>query len=145
MLNYIVIMMLALMMVAGLTAVKTGRDAIWIARNRNLRMDAFFLAEGALAREAQEIAAGHYPVADSRMSGVLATESSPELPPPAPHTAGGKPYGFTIEYLGCFAPADATSAVHFSRYDYEVTVQRGAACIRARYGLLGPKQPCVFE
>lgn len=135
----IALIILIVLTIIGLSISTTSTTDIRIAANELLRKQDFYMAEGGVNREAQEVGSGNYAVMDVNTPATLATHSSAGLPPPTPHTVTGQAYNFTLQYIGFNIPPKGYSATDFSRYDYDIDAQLNNVGIRARYYQIGPK------
>ena len=135
----VALMMLVVLTILGISISRTATIDIQIAGNELFQKQDFYVAEGGVHREAQEIGSGNYVVTDVLNPHVVATESSAGLPPPTPHQVMGESYDFTLSYVGYFIPPAGYSATNFSRYDYNIDAQQGNLGVNARYYQIGPK------
>jgi len=130
---------LAILTILGICVSRLSRMELLISKCETNFCDYFYITEGGLHREAQEIGNGNYRMKDTSTPSILATEKSSDLPLPSPHRVMDSSYGFTIKYIGRYLPAKGFSATAFSRYDYDVDVGQEGNGIRARYCIIGPK------
>ena len=100
----VALVMLAVLTVLGITITRISSPDIQIAGNQLFRRQEFYVAEGGVNREAQEVGIGNYEVTDIYTSHVMATQLSVELPLPVPHQVMGEIYDFTLQYIGLFVP-----------------------------------------
>jgi len=135
----IALMLMVVLMIIGVSISRTSRTDIRIAANEKQHKQNFYITEGGLHREAQEIGRGNYPVIDIYTLQTLATHNSAGLPAPTPHVVLGDGYNFGVDYIGFFLPPKGYSATDFSRYDYNIDSQRASVGILARYYKIGPK------
>lgn len=135
----VALVMLAVLTVLGITITRISSTDIQIAGNELFRRQEFYVAEGGVNREAQEVGSGNYEVTDIYVSHVMATQLSVELPLPVPHQVMGETYDFTLQYIGLFVPPAGYSAITFNRYDYDVDAQHGVGGVDTRYYKIGPK------
>ncbi len=133
----VALIILVVLTFMGLSISRTTTTDIQIAGNELFRKQDFYLAEGGVHREAQEVGSGNYEVADIFASSVIATQSSAGLPGPA-HQLAGKTYDFTLSYVGYFMPPKGYSATDFSRFDYDIDVSQNGVSVLARYYKIGP-------
>jgi hypothetical protein len=139
---FIILVVLTLI---GVFATRTAQMDMQIASNEIPYKRNFYLAEGGLYREAAELGRGNYPVTNIGSPQTLAerendivVEGDP-LPPPTDHTVFGQTYDFLVEYVGAFTPPSGFSAIHFSRYDYNVDVDVNRVRVASRLYKIGPK------
>lgn len=128
------IFILAILTVLGISVSHISNTDIWISRNEAISDNDFYIAEGGLRREVQELGRGSYRAAEFFRRHVVATHDSI----PHPHTVMGEPYAFTVEYVGRFPPVKGFSAKAFSRYDYTIDIVKNRARLRGRYYIVGP-------
>jgi hypothetical protein len=136
----LVFILLTTIAVLSSSVSRISRTDLWISTNEGKSKASFYVAEGGNIREAKEVADGSYAIDNIHEPAVIATESSPGLPAPTPHTVDDKPYEFTIEFKGAFPPPRGFSAITFNRYDYEIETRRNGRTVRARYCKIEPKQ-----
>jgi len=143
-LTLIAFVLLVVLTLVGIFATKTAHIDLQTAYNEVPYKQNFYIAEGGLNREAAELGRGMYPVANVNQPQVLATQASGTLPG-GPHTVGGTAYDFTVRYIGFYAAPSGYSALHFSRYDYNVdtrtvgTASSGQVRVASRLYKIGPK------
>jgi hypothetical protein len=133
------VLILAVLTILGVSVGKMATTELWISRNEAILGKNFYLAEGGLGREAQELGNGSYTVRDVFHPSLVATSSSTDLPAPAPHTVGDEPYDFAVAYSGFSVPSKGFSARAFSRYNYDIDVRKNSTHMEARYYTIGPK------
>ncbi len=133
------VIILVILTILGISVSNISNTDIWISRNEAISENDYYIAEGGIRREAQELGSGNYKVKNIYNRNVLATQNSTGIPGPRPHTVMGEPYNFSLEYIGFFLPAKGFSAKTFSRYDYTIDVRKNSTGIRARYYTIGPK------
>ncbi len=133
------VIILVILTILGVSVSNISNTDIWISRNEAISENDFYIAEGGIQREAQELGSGNYKVKNIHYRNVLATQNSAGIPGPRPHTVMGEPYDFSIEYIGFYLPAKGFSAKTFSRYDYTIDVRKNSTGVRARYYTIGPK------
>ena len=141
--GYITVLVFILFATLALLGSSVSRIAgtdLWISANEGKGKASFYVAEGGNIREAIEVAGGAYVVDNVHEPAIIATESSPGLPPPRPHNVDGKSYDFTIEFKGAFPPPRGFSAITFNRYDYEIETRHNGKTVLARYCTIEPKQ-----
>jgi len=138
-LTVMAVLILAVLTILGVSAGKMAVTELWISRNEAILGKNFYLAEGGLGREAQELGNGSYSVRDISRPSVVATSRSTDLPAPVPHTAGGESYAFTVTYSGFTVPSKGFSARAFSRYNFDIDVRKNSTHMEARYYTIGPK------
>ena len=143
-LTIVAFVLLVVLTLVGIFATKTAQIDLQTAYNEVPYKQNFYVAEGGLNREAAELGRGMYPVANVNSPQLLATHTSGSLPGPA-HTVLGNPYEFSVRYIGFFAAPSGYSALHFSRYDYNVetraggTASSGQVRVASRLYKIGPK------
>jgi hypothetical protein len=130
---------LTILTILGVCVSRLSRTELLISRNEAKFRNHFYISEGGVHREAQEIGNGNYRIKDTDTPSILATERSADLPMPSPHHVMGSSYEFTLEYVGKYIPAKGFSATSFNRYDYEIDVNKEGNGIKARYFIIGPK------
>jgi Tfp pilus assembly protein PilX len=128
------LLVLAMLTVLGVSVCRLSNVDLWIARNEADLAKGFYLAEGGLSREMQELGNGGHRVKNVFHSSLVA--SSKTAAPP--HRLAGEPYDFTVTYMGFAVPVKGFSARAFSRYDYEIEVARDTTRIKARVYTIGP-------
>jgi len=133
------VLILAVLTILGVSVGKMATTELWISRNEAILGKNFYLAEGGLGREAQELGNGSYNARDIYHPSIVATSRSADLPAPAPHTIGGESYAFTVAYSGFTVPSKGFSARAFSRYNYDIGVRKNSTHMEARYYTIGPK------
>ncbi len=133
----VALIILVVLTFMGLSISRTTTTDIQIAGNELFRKQYFYVAEGGMHREAQEVGSGNYAVTDIYASSVIATQSSGGLPGPA-HQVMGDTYDFTLSYLGYYIPPKGYSATDFSRFDYDIDVSQKGVSVQARYYKIGP-------
>jgi len=143
-LTIIAFVLLVVLTLIGIFATKTAQIDLQTAYNEVPYKQNFYIAEGGVNREAAELGRGMYPVPNVNSPQLLATHTSGSLPGPA-HTVLGSPYEFSIRYLGFFPAPAGYSALHFSRYDYNVDARAGGTSssgqvrVASRLYKIGPK------
>jgi hypothetical protein len=143
-LTIIAFVLLVVLTLIGILATRTAQIDLQTAYNEVPYKQNFYVAEGGLNREAAELGRGMYPVAKVFSPALLANQSSTGLPG-SEHKVLGKPYDFTINYIGPYAAPAGFSAIHFSRYDYSVdtwaggTSSSGRVHVASRLFKIGPK------
>jgi len=137
--TFLVVVILSLLTIMGICVSGISRVEQLISRNEAGYQNDFYISEGGVSREAQEIRNGSYPVSDIHSSKRLATEGTGNLPMPSPHTVAGYPYSFSISYSGISIPVKGFSAIAFNRYDYEIDVRKNESRIKAVFCRIGPK------
>jgi hypothetical protein len=140
---------LVILTLIGIFATRTAQMDMQIASNEIPYKRNFYIAEGGLYREAAELGRGNYPVinidqptgafADPPSTSHLATHTSAGLPAPTPHVVFGQAYDFTVDYVGFFPPPPGYSALHFTRYDYNVDTTANLVGVESRLYKIGPK------
>jgi len=133
------IAILTILTILGICVSRLSRMELLITKNEANFCNHFYISEGGVHREAQEIGNGNYRIKDTDVPLILATEKSADLPMPRPHLVNGSSYEFTLEYAGKYLPAKGFSATSFNRYDYDIDVNKEGNGIKARYFTIGPK------
>ena len=133
------LLFLVVLTILGVSVCKMSNVDLWISRNEAILGKAFYLAEGGLSREAQDLGNGSYKAKDVFRSSVVAAGHSTSLPAPRPHRVVGEAYDFTVAYIGFCTPTKGFSARTFSRYNYDIDVRKNSTRIKARYYTVGPK------
>lgn len=133
----VALMILVILTLIGISASRTSNTEVIAAGNLIPHKQDFYIAEAGQNMEAIRIGRGEYPVIDSDAPGLVLKESTEEVVP-------GKSCDYVITYKGQFAPPKGYSALHFTRYDYEVLTKSGANTsndvkIKARYYSIGSK------
>ena len=128
----------------GVFATRTAQIDLQTAYNEIPYKQNFYIAEGGVNREAAELGGGMYPVTNANQPQVLATQASGSLPG-GPHVVAGNAYDFTVRFMGAYPAPAGYSALHFSRYDYNVeakagrTDSSGEVRVGSRLYKIGPK------
>ena len=135
----IAVAILTILTILGICVSGLSRMELLISKNEANSGNHFYISEGGVHREAQEIGNGSYRIKDTDNPSILATEKSSDLPMPSPHYVMGSSYDFTVQYVGKHLPAKGFSATSFNRYDYDIDVEKEGNGIRARYFTIGPK------
>jgi PilX N-terminal len=140
-LTIIAFVLLVVLTLIGVFATKTAQLDLQTAYNEIPYKQNFYVAEGGVNNEAAKLGAGSYPVPNaSQPKPDLATRTNEPLP-----GIPGKAYNATIGYLGPFPAPSGYSAIHFSRYDYNVdarssaTASSGQVRVTSRLYKIGPK------
>jgi len=135
----IAVAILTILTILGICVSGLSRMELLISKNEAKSDNYFYISEGGLHREAQEIGNGSYQIKDTDNPSTIATEKSSGLPMPSPHYVMGSSYDFTVQYVGKHLPANGFSATSFNRYDYDIDVNKEGNGIMARYSIIGPK------
>ncbi|MBW1897564.1 MAG: hypothetical protein JRI61_00735 [Deltaproteobacteria bacterium] len=135
----IAVAILTILTILGICVSGLSRMELLISKNEANFRDYFYISEGGVHREAQEIGNGSYRIKDIDNPSTVATEKSTDLPVPSPHHVMGSSYDFTLQYVGKYLPAKGFSATSFNRYDYDIDVNKEGNGIKARYSIVGPK------
>jgi len=135
----IAVAVLTILTILGICVSGLSRIELQISKNEANSCNHFYISEGGVHREAQEIGNGSYRVKDTDNPSMVATEKSSDLPAPSPHYVMGSSYDFTLQYVGKHLPAKGFSATSFIRYDYDIDVSKEGNGIKARYFIIGPK------
>ena len=134
---------LVILTLIGIFSTRTARLDMQIAANEIPYKRNFYLAEAGLYREAAELGRGNYPVPNindfptslaSRVDGSVTGTL-----PGAAHTVFGQTYDFHVQYVGYFPPPPGYSALHFTRYDYNVDSTANNVLVDSRLYKIGPK------
>jgi Tfp pilus assembly protein PilX len=129
-LTIIAFVLLVVLTLVGIFATRTAQIDLLTAYNEVPYKQNFYVAEGGVNREATELGKGS-------PSNVGINN--------APRDLLGKSYKVSVNYLGAFVAPKGFSAVHFSRYDYDVeaktdlTGTSGQVRVAARVYKVGPK------
>jgi hypothetical protein len=140
----IAFVLLVVLTLIGIFATRTAQIELLTAYNEVPYKQNFYIAEGGVNREVGELGQGNYTVQKVFSPQILATQASTNLPG-SEHKVLGKPYDFTVNYIGAYTPPSGFSAVHFSRYDYSVdawaggTSSSGRVHVGSRVFKIGPK------
>jgi hypothetical protein len=138
-LTIIAFVLLVVLTLIGVFATRTAQLDLQTAYNEIPFKQNFYVAEGGVNTEAAQLGRGMYPVPNVNTPQPLLTNSTKTLP------------GFTstylanIRYLGFYPPPSGYSALHFSRYDYNVdakssaTASSGQVRVASRLYKIGPK------
>ena len=137
--TFLVVVILSLLTIMGICVAGISRVEQLISRNAAGVQNDFYIAEGGVSREAQEIGNGSYPIQDIYAGQQLVTEQTSSLPGPKPHQVSGVPYSFSVNYSGVSIPGKGFSAIAFNRYDYEIDVRKNESRIKAVFCRIGPK------
>jgi len=133
---------LVILTLIGIFATRTARMDIQIASNEIPYKQNFYLAEAGLYREAAELGRGNYPVTNVHAPQLLASRVGGTVTgtlPGANHLVFGKTYDFHVRYVNVFPPPPGYSALHFSRYDYQVDSTINNVWVDSRLYRIGPK------
>jgi hypothetical protein len=139
-LTIIAFVLLVVLTLIGVFATRTAQIDLQTAYNEIPYKQNFYVAEGGVNKEAAELGRGMYPVANVSQAQTLATLNDVVLP-----GLPGKTYDCTINYLGPFPAPAGYSAIHFSRYDYNVDAKAGGTAasgqvrVASRLYKIGPK------
>lgn len=136
----IALVILMLLTITGISVSRITTLDIVIAANERIHKSRFYVVDGALGRESQELGNGRYPVKDPGKSATLATEDDGWLlPPPVPHAVDGVAYEFYVDYVGYYLPPKGYSATAFRSYYYDIGAGlSGSVSVSARYDRVGP-------
>jgi hypothetical protein len=144
-LTIIAFVLLVVLTLIGVFATKTAQIDLQTAYNEVPYKQNFYIAEGGVNREAAELGRGMYPVTNVNQPTLLATQASGSSLPGGPHVVAGTAYNFTVRYIGPYPAPSGYSALHFSRYDYNVearaggTGSSGQVRVASRLYKIGPK------
>lgn len=139
-LTIIAFVLLVVMTLIGVFATKTAQLDLQTAYNEVPYKQNFYVAEGGVNNEAANLGGGMYPPTNVTQAQTFPTLTNVPLP-----GFTGKTYEATIRYLGCYVPPSGYSALHFSRYDYNVdakssaTASSGQVRVTSRFYKIGPK------
>lgn len=121
-LTIIAFILLVVLTLIGVFATKTAHIDLQTAYNEIPYKQNFYVAEGGVNREAAILGSGDSTYAvnvNVNLPHPLATDVSRNLP------GLGNPYLVTVRYLGAYAAPAGYSAIHFSRYDFDVDARAG--------------------
>ena len=134
---------LVILTLIGIFSTRTARMDMQIASNEIPYKRNFYLAEAGLYREAAELGRGNYPVTNiNAFPTPLASREGGTVTgtlPGAAHTVFGHTYDFHVAYLGFFPPPPGYSALHFSRFDYNVDTTATNVGVDSRLYKIGPR------
>ena len=139
-LTIIAFVLLVVLTLVGVFATKTAQIDLQTAYNEVPYKQNFYIAEGGVNREAADLGGGMYAVTN------VSIYPWPLLPSTT-HTLLGftDTYLADIMYLGYYPAPSGYSALHFSRYDYNVTARAGGTAasgqvrVSSRLYKIGPK------
>jgi hypothetical protein len=129
-LTIVAFVLLVVLTLIGIFATKTAQIDLQTAYNEVPYKQSFYVAEGGVNLEAAELGKGS-------PSNVGIHDADRDLL--------GKPYKVSVAYIGAYAAPKGYSAVHFSRYDYQVdartvaTSASGQVRVASRFYKVGPK------
>jgi hypothetical protein len=129
-LTIIAFVLLVVLTLIGIFATKTAQIDLQTAFNEVPYKQNFYVAEGGVNLEAAELGKGN-------PTNVGIQNADRDLL--------GKPYKASVGYVGAYAAPKGYSAVHFSRYDYQVdartvaTSASGQVRVASRLYKIGPK------
>ena len=131
----IALMILVILTLVGISASRTSRTDVLVAKNQVPHKQDFYIAEGGQNKEAVKIAQGNYPVPDTEITDQILSNSTDEI-------STGNPYEYKVTYKGHYPSPKGYSTLHYKRYDYEVVTKGGDSevAITARYYSVGPKE-----
>jgi hypothetical protein len=139
----VALLFLVILTLIGIFSTNTARMDMQIAANEIPYKRNFYLAEAGLYREAAELGRNNYPVTDINAPVLLASRKDGTVVkgplPGADHLAFGQNYDFDIRFIGFFPPPPGYSALHFSRFDYNVDVKANNVSVESRLYRIGPK------
>jgi hypothetical protein len=135
--SVVALMILVILTLIGISASRTSDTDVIAARNLIPHKQDFYIAEAGQNMEAIKIGMGDYHVLDSDNPELILSETTEEVVP-------GHSCDYKVIYKGHFFPPKGYSALHFTRYDYEVITKSGKnknndVKIKARYYSIGPK------
>ncbi len=136
----IALVILMLLTITGISVSRITTLDIVISANERIHKSRFYVIDGGVGREAQELGNGRYRVKDTGKSATLATEDDGWLlPPPVPHAVDGVAYDFYVDYIGSYLPPKGYSATDFRSYYFEIGAGlSGSVSVTARYDRVGP-------
>ena len=138
----IALLLLIVLTLIGIFATNTARVDMMVASNEIPYKRNFYLAEAGLYREAAELGRNNYPVNNIHAPVLLASRQGTTVIgtlPGADHLVFGQTYDFKVEFIGFFPPPPGYSALHFSRFDYDVDVTANNVRVDSRLYRIGPK------
>ena len=139
----VALLFLIILTLIGIFSTNTARLDIQIASSEIPYKRNFYVAEAGLYREAAELGRNNYPVTDINAPVLLASVKDGALIkgplPGAAHLAFGQPYDFDVSFIGFFPPPPGYSALHFSRFDYDVDVTANNVRVDSRLYRIGPR------
>jgi hypothetical protein len=134
---------LVILTLIGIFSTRTARMDMQIAANEIPYKRNFYFAEAGLYREAAELGRNNYPVTDVHAPVLLASRKDGAIIkgplPGANHLVFGQDYDFDVNFIGFFPPPPGYSALHFSRFDYNVDVTANNVGVESRLYRIGPK------
>ena len=138
-LTIIAFVLLVVLTLVGVFATKTAQIDLQTAYNEVPYKQNFYIAEGGVNREAADLGRGMYAVTNVSTPQSLLSATT--------HTLLGftDTYLADISYLGYYPAPSGYSAIHFSRYDYNVTARAGGTAasgqvrVSSRLYKIGPK------
>lgn len=139
----VALLFLVILTLIGIFSTNTARMDMQIASSEIPYKRNFYVAEAGLYREAAELGRNNYPVTDINAPVLLASRVDGTVIkgplPGAAHLAFGQDYDFSVSFIGFFPPPPGYSALHFSRFDYDVDVTANNARVDSRLYRIGPK------
>jgi hypothetical protein len=133
---------LVILTLIGIFSTRTARMDMQIAANEIPYKRNFYLAEAGLYREAAELGRGNYPVTNINAPQLLASRVGGTVTgtlPGAAHLVFGQTYDFHVSYINVYPPPPGYSALHFSRYDYNVDSTTNKVWVDSRLYKIGPR------
>jgi len=136
-LTIIAFVLLVVLTLIGVFATKTAQIDLQTAYNEVPYKQNFYIAEGGVNKQAAELGGGNYGNLVENVPRIFPSVDLPGLP--------GKSYVSSIEYLGPYPAPSGYSALHFSRYDYNVEARAGGSAssgqvrVASRLYKIGPK------
>ncbi len=146
----IALIILVILTALGIAVTDTATTDGWISRNEGIALSNFFVAEGGVRREGQEVGSSNYSVTDLYAENVLIADETGLQPSgaalPNPDNAAGEHlvrsqfYSFNVTYAGYGLPPKGYSADKQSMFNFDVdaTAPNGAT-VDSRYYKIGPK------
>ena len=142
----LVFILLATIAILGSSVSRISSTDLWISRNEGKSKASFYVAEGGNLREAMEIADGAYGIDSVHEPAIVATESSPGLPTPRPHSnhhTGLRP-GPPASWPSLCVPAGAAPTIQTKR-EPQKTGQQLKSAVPAAWVTSRPPPPIVFS
>lgn len=146
----IALIFLVVLTVLAIAVSDTSTTDVWISRNEGAQMNNFFVAEGGVRREGQEIGSSNYSVTDINTTATIANQdglqpSGATLPNPdnasGHHLVIAERYNFQIVYAGFDLPPKGYSATEQSMFNFDINANSidGGATVQTRYYKIGPR------
>lgn len=138
----VALLFLVILTLIGIFSTNTARMDMQIASSEIPYKRNFYVAEAGLYREAAELGRGNYAITDVHAPQLLASREGTAVTgtlPGASHLVFGQTYDFHVRYINVFPPPPGYSALHFSRYDYQVDSTANYVWVNSRLYRIGPK------